>query len=254
MSAESSSFAKVSLSDLWESVPSVAGVFLPANVADVPEPARRYLEHTIAPRTRQASVVRLRMRGEIKLGRWLPFSAEQVIHAERGFIWTATVRLLRLPIFRGFDRLVDGNGAMRWKLLGMISVVTGSGPDITRSAAGRVEAESVWLPSVLVRRVRWTALDSRHAAVTLSGQPDAMPVEFDIDQTGRLESVKMQRWGNPGGGAFRLVDFGGVMEAEGRFDGYTIPTRVRVGWYFGSSRFESDGEFFRATIEDATYR
>jgi hypothetical protein len=43
MSAESSSSAKVSLSDLWESVPAVAGVFLPANVADVPQPARRYL-------------------------------------------------------------------------------------------------------------------------------------------------------------------------------------------------------------------
>jgi hypothetical protein len=35
---------------------------------------------------------------------------------------------------------------------------------------------------------------------------------------------------------------------------YTIPTRVRVGWYFGTSRFESEGEFFRATIEDAIFR
>jgi hypothetical protein len=195
------------------------------------------------------------MHGEIKLGRWLPFSAEQVIHSEREFIWGATVRLLGVPIVRGFDRLVDGEGAMRWKLLGVIPVVTGSGPDITRSATGREEAESLWLLLVLVRReVRWTALDSRHAAVTLSGRPDAAPVEFAIDSNGRLESVKMQRWGNPGGGAFRLVDFGGLMETEGTFGGYTIPTRVRVGWYFGSPRFESDGEFFRATIDDATYR
>ena len=228
MSAEPSSSAKVSLGDLWESAPPVAGVFQSSHVADLPEPALRYLEHAIAPSTRRASAVRLRMHGEIKLGRWLPFSAEQVIHAKRGFIWSATVRLLGIPIFRGFDRLVDGEGAMRWKLLGMIPMVTDSGPDITRSALGRVEAESLWLPSVLVRReVRWTALDSRHAAARLGGQPDATPVEFAIDQTGRLESVKMQRWGNPGGGAFRLADFGGVMEAEGTFGGYTIPTRVR---------------------------
>jgi hypothetical protein len=255
MSAESSSSATFSLSDLWESAPSGAGVFQPVNVANVPEPARRYLEHAIAPTTRLASAVRLRMHGEIRLGRWLPFSAEQVIHAERGFVWSATVRLLGIPSFRGFDRLVDGEGAMRWKLLGIIPVVTGSGRDITRSALGRVEAESLWLPSVLVRHeVRWTALDSRHAAVRFGGQPDATPVEFAIDQRGRLESVKMQRWGNPGGGAFRLADFGGVMEGEGTFGGYTIPTRVRVGWHFGSSQFESDGEFFRATIDDATYR
>jgi hypothetical protein len=29
---------------------------------------------------------------------------------------------------------------------------------------------------------------------------------------------------------------------------------VRVGWYFGSPRFESEGEFFRATIDEAMFR
>jgi len=42
--------------------------------------------------------------------------------------------------------------------------------------------------------------------------------------------------------------------AERAFDGYTIPTRLRIGWYFGSERFESEGEFFRVTIDRATYR
>jgi hypothetical protein len=243
------------IGELWESASPGAVAFESANVADAPEPARRYLGHAIGPRTQLASAVRLRMHGEIKLGRWLPFTAEQVIHAERGFIWSATVRLFGIAIFRGFDRLVDGEGMMRWKLLGIIPVVTGAGRDITRSATGRLEAESLWLPSVLARRDRlWAARDSRHADVTLRGRPDYPPIEFDIDPAGRLEAVKMQRWGNPGGGAFRLVDFGGVMEAEGTFSGYTIPTRVRVGWHFGSPRFESDGEFFRATIDEATYR
>jgi hypothetical protein len=79
-------------------------------------------------------------------------------------------------------------------------------------------------------------------------------VKFAVDELGRLQSVTMQRWGNPGGGAFRLVDFGGVVGAEGTFGGYTIATRVRVGWYFGSPRFESEGEFFRATIDEARFR
>ena len=61
-------------------------------------------------------------------------------------------------VFTGFDRLVDGEGAMRWKFLGIVPVMTASGPDISRSAAGRVEAESVWLPSVLCGEdVAWTA-------------------------------------------------------------------------------------------------
>ena len=67
-------------------------------------------------------------------------------------------------------------------------------------------------------------------------------------------SVQMQRWGNPGGGTFGLVDFGGVIEAEATFGRYTIPTRVRVGWFFGSPRFEAEGEFFRVTIDDVTFQ
>jgi len=50
------------------------------------------------------------------------------------------------------------------------------------------------------------------------------------------------------------VNFGGILEAEGTFEGCTIPTRIRAGWYFGTDRFETDGEFFRATIDQAAFR
>ena len=60
--------------------------------------------------------------------------------------------------------------------------------------------------------------------------------------------------GNPVGGAFHYADFGGLVEEESTFDGYTIPTRMRIGWYFGTERFEAEGEFFRVTIDDALFR
>jgi hypothetical protein len=44
------------------------------------------------------------------------------------------------------------------------------------------------------------------------------------------------------------------MEQEATFGGYTIPSRMRVGWHFASERFEPEGEFFRVTIDDAFYR
>ena len=210
------------------------------------------LEHAVTQGTILASAARLRMHGEIKLGRWCRFQAEQVIHADRGFMWQATVPLLGVPLIRGFDRLLNGAGEMRWKLFGIVPVMTASGPDVTRSAVGRLEAESLWLPSTLVRSgVQWTARDARHAGATFR---DSNTVDFTIDERGRLESIRLQRWGNPGGGAFRSVDFGGVIEEEGTFEGYTVPTRVRVGWHVGSPRFDADGEFFRATIEHATFR
>ena len=36
--------------------------------------------------------------------------------------------------------------------------------------------------------------------------------------------------------------------------GITLPSRMRLGWFFGTSRFESEGELFRVTIDDAVFR
>jgi hypothetical protein len=244
----------LSLDDLWNSALTSDSTFRPVQISGLPEAARRYLEHAIAPGARLASSVRLRMHGKIKLKGWLPFTAEQVIRQGSDMIWRATVGR-KLTTIRGFDRFVDGEGTMRWKLFGIFPVMSASGPDISRSAAGRVRAESVWLPSVLCGdNVSWTAQDSRHADAHFNVKTDTQPLALTIDDKGGLKSVKLQRWGNPEGGEFHDVNFGGVVEEEGMFGGYTIPTLVRIGWYFGTDRFEAEGEFFRATVDDAKYR
>ena len=69
-----------SLDELWDSVPRNTAIFHPDDIAALPEPVRRYLEHAIAPETPLASAVRLRMHGEFRLKtEWCPFSAEQEI-------------------------------------------------------------------------------------------------------------------------------------------------------------------------------
>jgi len=242
------------LDQLWNFPASKPRNFRLEQAAGLPDPARRYLLHAIASGTQLASAVRLRMHGQIKLRRWLPFDAEQVISWDRGMIWHATVRMHGIPI-RGFDRLVNGHGAMRWRMFGIIPVMTASGPDITRSAAGRIGGESVWLPSVLCGDdVLWTASDSKllHARFTVQGED--VDLELKVDDQGRLETVKLRRWGNPDGAEFHYLNFGGVVEAEDTFGGYTIPTCLRVGWHFGTDRFESEGEFFRVTVDDAIFR
>lgn len=248
---------KISLDDLWKSAVSGGKTFQPELLNDLPPPARRYLEHAIAPGTQLASAVRLQMHGEIKLKNWLPFKAQQVICWERGLIWSATAWMNGLPIV-GSDRLIDGSGAMQWKLLGLFPVMTASGSDITRSGIGRLQAESVWLPSVFCGDdVSWAStdlsdLDSIHSSYLVQGERSEL--DFTVDRTGRLKTVKLPRWGNPEGSEFHYLDFGGMMEEEATFCGYTIPTQLRIGWHFGTDRFESEGEFFRCTIDHAVYR
>jgi hypothetical protein len=67
-------------------------------------------------------------------------------------------------------------------------------------------------------------------------------------------TFEMPRWGNPEGGEFHSEDFGGIVEEERTFGGFTIPSKLRIGWYFGSDRFETEGEFFRCTVDEAEHR
>lgn len=243
------------LEQLWDDAPPRGEHFDPSSVSALPAPAQRYLKSAIAPGTPAAYVVRLEMHGEIKLGdAWSPFEAEQVMHAARGFVWKARVRMKGLPV-RGSDRWVDGVGALDWRLLGIVPVVRDSSADISRSAAGRSQAEAIWLPSILASpETTWRAPDGEHADARVTIHGESTELELGIGPGGELQTLAMLRWGDPDQtGTHALRPFGGVIEEEGTFEGFTIPTKVRIGWHFGTPRW-AEGEFFRGTVTRASYR
>ncbi len=245
--------ARRSLDALWDSAPPDGPSFDPGSLAALPEPVRRYLTHAIAPGTPLASAVRLRMHGEFRMKGWWPFTAEQVIRWDGEMLWRATISMHGLPV-TGFDCVSSGKGAMQWKLFGIFPVATASGPDVTRSAIGRIVGETVWLPSLLRHEdVTWTSPDPSHVCAAFSLLNEKTNLFLTVGETGRLEQVRYKRWGNPEGHAFHYADFGGVIEQESTFNGYTLPTRMRVGWHFGTERFETEGEFFRVTIDEAIF-
>lgn len=226
------------LTELWQSAPPPAGPL-------APEPRPRYLAHAIAPGLVPAGSVRLRMHGEIRLKKWRSFEAEEVLHRDRGFVWKARV----CPI-QGMDSLIDGVGKSSWKLFGVIPVVRARGRDIDRSATGRWLAESLLLPTMLLPENGAVWWGSR---VTLEKFGESMTLQLALGEGGRLKSFQGFRWGNPLGAAFGYYPFGGMVEEERSFGGYTIPSKLRVGWHFGTPRWQ-EGEFFRVTVDDAVYR
>ena len=200
------------------------------------------LLHAIAPGTRLAAAVRLGMHGEIKLGsRWHGFQAEQVIVPSRGMIWAARASVFGLPVTGG-DCVVDCAGLTQFKALGLVTLVSAAGRDVARSAAGRMLGETgVWLPSALV-----------HGPMTVCGE--TIDQKFVAGDDGCYRGSSFLRWGNPDGGVYRYIDFGVVVEEEKTFSGYTIPVRIRAGWWIGTERFEREGDFFHATIDKVEYK
>jgi hypothetical protein len=130
-----------------------------------------------------------------------------------------------------------------------------SGTDVTRSGAGRIQGEAVWLPSVLCQpQVTWTELNESQVQANFEAFGEPAHLTLTLDERGAVQQVKFTRWGNPEGGDYHYGDFGIVAQATGTFEGYSIPTHIRAGWFFGSPRFESEGEFFRCTVDRASYR
>ena len=221
------------------------GRFGPAELDGLPEPVRRHLAQAIAPGTPLYTSARLRMRGAIKVGRWLPFRARQVLSPHQGFVWTARAA----GLIAGSDRYADGAGAMEWKLAGLVTVAAGAGPDVSRSAAGRAGAEGTWLPTALLPRfgVRWSAPAGDQVTAAFAVGETPVELHLRLDPAGRILSLAFDRWGDPDGRGFGWHRFGRELTGHASFGGLTIPSAGRLGWDPGGDRF-ADGEFFRYRI------
>ncbi len=230
-------------------------VFDPSTLHGLPPPARRFLARALPDGVALSSTVELEMEGEIKLGgRWLRFTADQILRAGVGFVWAPVVGgpILR---FIGADVLTPRDARMEFRFHGRIPLVRVTGPDVRRSAQGRLAAETVvWLPQALTpqRGARWRAVDDERAVLTVNAAGEDVDVEIAVDENGQLRSLGLQRW-NGSAKPPAYGPFGGSVDST-----HTAPNGVRiagagtVGWEWRTAR-QRDGEFFRYRITAATF-
>ncbi len=224
-------------------------------VADLPDPARRYFLRAIEPGTPLANSVSLKMTGTFRLkpdGDWMPMTADETLNLRKGFVWRAKIGS-GLISFSGGDHYFEGTGRMKFRMWGIVPVASATGHDTARSSIGRFVAEAFWLPSALLpqRGVKWTVINDELAQATVIVDGETVSVTFNVASDGRLRQITLSRWGDKTiDGSYGYAPFGGEMTAERRFGGYTIPSELGAGWWFGTDHYV---EFFRAKIEDAVF-
>jgi hypothetical protein len=239
----------------WDDLTRVGGEerFEPSMVDGLPEPARRYLLRAIDPGAPLAASVELRMHGDIRLDPErdpIAMGAEQILAPEAGFIWRARTwgGLMRI---RGFDLYAGGAGRMEWRLFGLLPVVQAEGPDVTRSAAGRLAMEWTLIPTALLpgRGAAWEEVDGASARYRVRVDGEEVTVTVEVDPHGRLTRVSAPRWREEPGPAYELF----VVELSGEIGdgGIRIPGRMEAGWRLGEP---DEFRFFRATLDRVLYR
>jgi hypothetical protein len=210
------------------------------------EPVRRYLDHALPAGADRPGAVRLVMEGRIDVGVALRFRADQELAADR-LVWRARAGGRRLKPLRVLDTWSPGEGLTQGTI-GPVRFLHADGPDTARAAAGRAAAERVWLPSALLPEagVTWRAIGEDHIVATFAAPPEeAAELHLRIGPEGEVRQVCIDRWGDVGRRGFGRIPFGGEVGAERRFGDTVVPTRVRVGWWWGTPRWKP---FFDATI------
>jgi hypothetical protein len=228
--------------------------FDPEMAADLPEPARRWVLHAIAPGTPLLRRVVLAQHGAIRLGSWRRFEAVQALDPLAGFIWAVTSHVFGVPVY-GFDRCGSGTAEMHHRVLGALPVMSQSGPDVARSAAARQASELVWAPAVaLAPDVDWKPLDDTQAIALVPCDGYVYEVTLTVGPTGELSRLTIPRWTSQAGAPWHEELFAAVFHGECDFGGYTVPVHVSAGWGYGTSRWTRGGVFIRQVVDRAVYR
>jgi hypothetical protein len=169
-----------------------AARFDPDELADADEPVRRYFAHALAPGTPLGGRVRLRMRGRIRVGRWLRFTADWEGDG-RSFAWRAAAG--PRGVLRVLDRYAAGAACTDVRLLGRIGLVHADGADTIRSGAGRAAVEGIWAPASLLPAsgVRWRAEGDALVAGRWDVPPERPEVWLRLDRDGAVRSACVER-------------------------------------------------------------
>jgi hypothetical protein len=121
----------------------------------------------------------------------------------------------------------------------------------TRGGAGYLpehrrpcRCEAVWVPTTLLPRfgVTWSATDPHHIAATYFLDETKLELRYVLADDGQVRSVALERWADPHNtGTYGYHPFGFDVTSHASFDGVTITSAGRGGWFFGKERWAEGG-------------
>jgi hypothetical protein len=204
-------------------------------VRQLPDPVRRYFAFALPEGHPFVRGARVEQEGELLMpgGDWRRFSAvSHVVVQPPGFVWDATIRMAGVVPVRIRDSYLQGEGAMRGRLAGLVPVAEAAGsPEMAAASLQRYLAEAPWVPTALLPNagVAWTAIDDSSARATLTDHGTTVWVDFQFGAEGEIVGIRTDRYRALNGRQV-LTPWVGRFWDYARVNGVMVPRSGEVAW------------------------
>jgi len=205
-----------------------------SDLAGLPDPVKRFMEYSQVVGTPYIQKARIKQTGLFKMAPdkpWMPFTAEQEYDIlSASFVWKVDMKMAPFIHITGGDRLENGAGNMRIKLLGFIPVVNAKGPEIDQGAMTRYLSETIWFPQAFLdSHITWEAIDSVSAKAIFTIQEKSVEGIFHFDNEGRVTFFECERYSTEGKEVV-LRTWHTPIDEYGEMNGLQLGIRGRAIW------------------------
>ncbi len=205
-----------------------------AMLADLPDPARRYLEYAGVVGRPWISTARVRYTGHFRLGAnrpWMPMQADQVyVTTPPAFRWRARFKMLGMWCLRGTDTFKEGHGHMSGKVARLLTVFDERGDELDQATMLRYLNETMWFPAALLsNHMSCHEVDAHSFDVTFSFRGRSVRGRFLIDSQGQLRDFVADRY-REHGGTYSLDPWETPVMEYGKVAGLNLPVHGRAVW------------------------
>jgi hypothetical protein len=222
---------------------STARIIDTSAISELPFPVARWLVQSGALGKPVTEQVWLKQSGRMRTkpgGDWMPFTAQQQYSIPTtSFVWSVNVSVFPGIALLGRDKLVEDEGTMLIKLMGLFTVAKdGPNPQASSGTMIRYLAETCWFPAAaLSNHISWRTIDSSSAEATLRINDSEVSGVFEFSEEGDFKAFRTDRFYGAGDDAVMEKWLVKAVETKS-MNGFRIPVKAEVIWQLDSADFK----------------
>lgn len=233
------------------------GIITEQDIADLPEPVRKYFQHCTLIGTPQISWQKTEFTD-------VPFSTGvgkpnlNIDYIQYNFVEQPNrlafinSSMYGIP-FQGFDSFQQGVGSMKGMLAKAVTLFDQKGPELDKASLATVLAESLFIPNIALQDyITWEAIDDTHAKATINAFGLTAGGIFTFSEAGEaLKFTTNDRMAVDFDDKMQSIPWSALYEDYQRDEkGILRPTVLKAIWHYP----EGDLIYFDGKIKTITSR